>query len=119
MGSQQSTIHRIFVKNCAFEATEDDLRNLFEENGFMVQHVHMPTSAKTGNAKGFAFVDLDDPQQLQDAIDSLNGSDLLGRALTIESTRSKQKNARYDSGAAAAQATSTKRKARVEDPARG
>ena len=89
--SQPSSTQRIFVKNCTFETSTEDLRDFFEDNGFMVEHVYMPTSNKTQKPKGFAFVDLRDPQQVDDAIDSLNSRYLLGRALKIETSKKEEK----------------------------
>ena len=45
----------IFVGNIAFTASEDDLRQLFEEHG-VVDEVHLITDRYTGRSRGFGFV---------------------------------------------------------------
>ena len=47
----------IFVGNIAFTASEDDLRELFEQHG-TVDKVHLITDRYTGRSRGFGFVEM-------------------------------------------------------------
>jgi cold-inducible RNA-binding protein len=76
----------IFVGNLAFTASEDDVRQLFEQHG-EVERVNLVTDRDTGRARGFGFVEMPDSREAQSAIQSLNGKDLNGRALTVNEAK--------------------------------
>ena len=79
----------IFVGNLSFGATEDSIRSLFESHG-MVDRVSVVTDRDTGQPRGFAFVEMTNDGEGQQAIDALNGRELNGRALTINEARPKE-----------------------------
>ena len=74
----------IFVGNIAFTASEDDLRELFEQHG-TVDKVHLITDRYTGRSRGFGFVEMQDGGDK--AIAEMNGQDFKGRALTVNEAR--------------------------------
>jgi len=78
----------IFVGNLDFAATESSVRSLFEPFG-NVERVSLVTDRETGRSRGFAFVEMTDPAQADQAIAALNGSNLDGRALNINEARPK------------------------------
>ena len=78
----------IFVGNLDFNATESSLRSLFEQHG-QVDRVNMVTDRDTGRSRGFAFVEMPDSAQADQAIAALNGTELDGRALNINEARPK------------------------------
>jgi RNA recognition motif-containing protein len=78
----------IFVGNLDFGATESSLRSLFEAYG-KVDRVNLVTDRDTGRSRGFAFVEMSDSAQADQAIAALNGTDLGGRALNINEARPK------------------------------
>ena len=78
----------IFVGNLDFAATESSVRSLFEPFG-NVERVSLVTDRETGRSRGFAFVEMSDPAQADQAIAALNGSNLDGRALNINEARPK------------------------------
>src|SRR5579872_6771087 len=78
----------IFVGNLDFAATESSLRSLFEPYG-KVDRVNMVTDRETGRSRGFAFVEMSDSTQADQAIAALNGHELDGRALNINEARPK------------------------------
>jgi len=45
------------------------------------------TDRFTGRSRGFGFVEMSSEEEAQTAIDSLNGSDLEGRSLTVNEAR--------------------------------
>jgi RNA recognition motif-containing protein len=77
---------RLYVGNLSFDSTEDDVRNAFSAFG-EVSSVHMVTDRDTGRPRGFGFVEMADSDAAEQAISSLNGTELSGRALTVNEAR--------------------------------
>jgi len=78
----------IFVGNLDFAATDSSIRSLFERYG-SVERVNVVTDRDTGRSRGFAFVEMSDSSQADQAIASLNGTELNGRTLNINEARPK------------------------------
>ena len=78
----------IFVGNLDFGATESSIRSLFEPYG-NVERVNVDTDRDTGRSRGFAFVEMSDSTQADQAINALNGANLDGRALNVNEARPK------------------------------
>lgn len=76
----------IFVGNLNFGTTETSIRSLFEPYG-AVERVNIVTDRDTGQARGFAFVEMSVDAEATAAMDGLNGSDLDGRTLNINEAR--------------------------------
>src|SRR5438552_11395742 len=79
----------IFVGNLAFSATDHDLRQLFEQYG-AVDKINVITDRATGRSKGFGFVEMPDSASAQAAIQGLNGTELAGRALTVNEAKPRE-----------------------------
>ena len=79
---------KIFVGNLDFGATEESIRTAFEAFG-AVERVSLMTDRDTGRSRGFAFVEMTDDQQAEQAISALNGKDLNGRSLNVNEARPK------------------------------
>ena len=77
---------KIYVGNLSYEATEDELRDLFAAHG-TVESVAIVTDRMTGRPRGFGFVEMADDAEARAAIDALNGTDLGGRTLTVNEAR--------------------------------
>ena len=78
----------IFVGNLAFSATESGIRALFERYG-TVERVNLVTDRDTGRSRGFAFVEMSDSAQADQAIKALHGAEVDGRALNVNEARPK------------------------------
>ncbi|MGH9623939.1 MAG: RNA recognition motif domain-containing protein [Bryobacteraceae bacterium] len=78
----------IFVGNLSYQTTQEDLQAAFAAYG-SVERVNIVTDRDTGQARGFAFVEMTDPQAAQTAISQLNGAELHGRALNVNEARPK------------------------------
>lgn len=89
----------IFVANLVWEATSDDLFNLFQQHG-AVTNAQVITDRKTGRSKGFGFVEMANEAEAMKAIESLEGQDYRGRPLTVHEAHSRGN--RRDTGAAPA-----------------
>jgi RNA recognition motif-containing protein len=79
----------IFVGNLAFNATEDEVRQLFEPYG-AVDKVHIIVDRETGRSRGFGFVDMPDRRAAESAIQGLQGKQLAGRALNVNEARPRE-----------------------------
>jgi len=79
----------IFVGNLAFNATDHDLRQLFEPYG-VVDKVNIITDRDTGRSRGFGFVEMPDGAAAKAAIQGLNGKELAGRALNVNEAKPRE-----------------------------
>jgi cold-inducible RNA-binding protein len=79
----------IFVGNLAFSATDQDLRQLFEQYG-VVDKINVITDRDTGRSKGFGFVEMSDSAAAKAAIQGLQGKGLEGRALTVNEAKPRE-----------------------------
>ena len=87
----------IFVGNLHFHATEEALRGLFERYG-TVNSARIMTDRETGRSRGFAFVEMANEAEADQAITALNGYTLDGRALNVNEARPKPERS-YGAGA--------------------
>jgi cold-inducible RNA-binding protein len=78
----------IFVGNLSFGTTENSIRSAFETFG-SVDRVNIVTDRDTGQARGFAFVEMSVDAEGNSAISGLNGTDLDGRTLNVNEARPK------------------------------
>lgn len=76
----------LYVGNMPYDATEDDLRRMFAVAG-TVTSVHIITDAETGASKGCAYVRMSNEEELQEAIESLDGALLGDRLMTVSIAR--------------------------------
>ncbi len=81
---------RVYVGNLPFNVDEEQLRLLFAEGGREVLEVKIVTDRDTGRPRGFAFVDMASQEEAQTAINSLNGTEVGGRTLTVSMARERQ-----------------------------
>jgi RNA recognition motif-containing protein len=79
----------LYVGNLSFNTREDDVRQAFAAHG-TVTSVRIITDRDTGQSRGFGFVEMEDSQAAQSAMNALNGQDLDGRALTINEARPRE-----------------------------
>lgn len=83
-----SDLSDIFVTDsCPFnlietvvETTDSEVRDLFAEYG-TVELISVPRSRETGQARGFAFVDMSTREELEKAVEGVNGITYGGRTL--------------------------------------
>jgi multiple RNA-binding domain-containing protein 1 len=73
---------KILVKNLAFEANKNELRNLFKAFG-EVKTVRLP-SKLDGSHRGFAFIDFVSGEEAKNAFKSLGNTHFYGRKLVLE-----------------------------------
>lgn len=78
----------LYVGNLPFNASEDEIRELFAGYG-EVTSVAVIKDKFTGKSRGFAFVEMPD-DDAQKAIQALNGKDFKGRGLTVNPARPRE-----------------------------
>eukprot|EP00523_Entomoneis_sp_CCMP467_P018048 CAMPEP_0168822892 /NCGR_PEP_ID=MMETSP0726-20121227/10217_1 /TAXON_ID=265536 /ORGANISM="Amphiprora sp., Strain CCMP467" /LENGTH=861 /DNA_ID=CAMNT_0008875685 /DNA_START=161 /DNA_END=2746 /DNA_ORIENTATION=- len=72
---------RLFVRNIAFDSTEEDLRAHFSNFG-KVEECHMPVDDRD-KGKGFAFVSFESQESASSARSALDGMDFQGRLIQV------------------------------------
>lgn len=78
----------IFVGNLSYQTTQEDLQAAFGAYG-NVERVNIITDRDTGQPRGFAFVEMTEKRDAENAIAQLNGTELNGRALNVNEARPK------------------------------
>lgn len=81
----------LFVGNLSFQTTESDLRALFEPFG-QIERVHIATDRETGQARGFAFVEMANDEEAKKAMASLDGKEVSGRNVKVNEARPKERS---------------------------
>ena len=86
---------KLFVGNLSFDATEESLRTLFSEVG-TVETATIIVDKMSNRSKGFGFVEMSTEEEAQKAIETLNGKEVDGRALTVNEARPMEERPRRD-----------------------
>jgi cold-inducible RNA-binding protein len=87
---------RLFVGNLSYQTTESDITTLFEQAG-EVESASIITDRDTGRSKGFAFVEMGS-DSADKAITQFNGTELNGRALTVNEARPREERSSNGGG---------------------
>jgi RNA recognition motif-containing protein len=77
---------KLYVGNLPYETTESDLQTLFESAG-QVSTINIVKDRATGQARGFAFVEMSDVEGAQKAINELDKHQYGGRSLTVNEAK--------------------------------
>src|ERR1700757_4068246 len=77
---------KLFVGNLSFQATEEDLRELFQQAG-TVETVRIITDQFTGRPRGFGFVEMATKEEATKAVEMLNGRLFRDRNLVVDEAR--------------------------------
>jgi len=77
---------KLYVGNLPFQTTESDLQTLFETVG-AVSSINIVRDRATGQARGFAFVEMSDADGAKRAISELDKHQYGGRSLTVNEAR--------------------------------
>ncbi len=73
---------KLFVGNLSFNTTENDLQDAFAAHGTVVE-ANLMMDRMSGRSRGFGFITMSTPEEAQKAIEALNGSQIDGRAVTV------------------------------------
>jgi len=88
---------RIYVGNLPWSTTNADLEAMFAAHG-AVRAAEVIQDRETGRSRGFGFVEMEDEQGMNAAINALNGADIGGRPLTVNEAREKTPRPSYGGG---------------------
>ena len=80
---------KIFVGNMSFDASEQDLHDLFSADNRQVNSVSVVMDRETGRPRGFAFVEMANADDMNAAIQALDGQELHGRPLRVNEAHDK------------------------------
>ncbi|MEE8281337.1 MAG: RNA-binding protein [Gammaproteobacteria bacterium] len=79
----------IYVGNLPYTITEDELRGVFADHG-EVATVNIITDKFSGQSKGFGFVEMPNQAEAEEAIETLNESDVKGRNIKVNQARPRE-----------------------------
>lgn len=84
--SQFKSVNKVFVGQIPFNATSDDVKQVFEEaDGISDVKVRFLTDKRTGKPRGMAFVELNSPEEVLKAL-RLHHTVVKGRRINVERT---------------------------------
>lgn len=79
----------IYVGNIPYTAKEEDLEELFGEYG-LIAKVTIIRDRHDGRSKGFGFVEMENRAEGEDAIEALDGREMMGRPLKVNEARPRE-----------------------------
>jgi cold-inducible RNA-binding protein len=88
---------RLYVGGLPYSANERELEDLFASTG-TVSSVSVVTDKYTGQSKGFGFVEMSTDAEADAAINTLNGTMLGGRTLTVNEAKPREDRPRTGGG---------------------
>lgn len=72
----------IYIGNVSYKLREDDLQAAFAEFG-TISSVKIIKDKVTKKSKGYGFIEMDNEEEAERAIEAMNGKELQGRALKV------------------------------------
>src|SRR2546428_5594813 len=78
---------KLFVGGLSFSTSTERLREAFAGTG-TVESASVVTDRETGRSRGFGFVEMATPEEAEQAISRLNGTNLDGRTILVEKAKS-------------------------------
>ena len=88
---------KLYVGGLAYSITDEQLQQIFAAHG-TVESAKVITDRYTDNSRGFGFVEMSSQQEAEKAIEALNGTELEGRALTVNIAKPREDRARGGGG---------------------
>lgn len=78
----------IYVGNLSYRATEEEIRQAFCPFG-EVARVDLAIDRETGQSRGFAYLEMPNPDEAKAAIDALDSSEILGSQVLVSESQSR------------------------------
>ena len=79
----------LFVGSLPWSVNDEQLAQIFGEAG-TVESARVITERDTGRSKGFGFVEMATEEEAKKAIETLNGKEIEGRAITVNEARPRE-----------------------------
>ena len=80
---------KLYVGNLAFTTSSAEIQTLFAQAG-TVESVSLIEDRETGRSRGFGFVEMSTKEEGAAAISQFNGTELGGRALTVNEAKPRE-----------------------------
>lgn len=80
---------KLYIGNLSFQTTESGLTSVFEKYG-PIASCTIIKDRMTNESKGFGFVELENDESADSAINELNGQELDGRQMKVNEARPKE-----------------------------
>ena len=77
---------KLYVGNLAFSVTDEELQQAFASFG-TIASARVVMDRMSGRSKGFGFVELEDDQMADDAINKMNGQTIGGRPIRVSEAK--------------------------------
>lgn len=77
---------KLYVGSLAYGVTDQELQDFFSSEG-KVLNAFVIKDKFSGQSKGFGFVEMENADEAQKAIKSLNGKELKGRTIIVNEAR--------------------------------
>ncbi len=87
----------LFIGSLAYATTDDGLKAHFEQIG-PVKSARVITDRETNRSKGFGFVEYENDDDNQKAVDQLNGKELDGRTINVSLARPREERPTQSGG---------------------
>ncbi|MSR68326.1 RNA-binding protein [Candidatus Saccharibacteria bacterium] len=79
----------LFVGSLPWSVNDEQLAQMFAEAG-TVDSARVITERDTGRSKGFGFVEMATDEEAKKAVETLNGKEIEGRAITVNEARPRE-----------------------------
>ena len=76
----------IYIANLHFSVSEEELKQLFSQYG-TVESVNLILDKKSKKSKGFAFVEMTNNEEAQEAITRIQGKEIRGRNTKVSEAK--------------------------------
>ncbi len=86
----------LYVGNLSYDMTDEDLQQVFEEYG-TVSKVNIIMDRDSGRSKGFGFVEMENSEDGEKAVQELDGQEVKGRSLKVNQARPREERPRRQS----------------------
>jgi len=75
--------NKVYMGNLEYNMTDQELQYVLEEKGISVKEAKIIKDKLTGKSKGFGFAEVNTQEDIQKAIESLDGQEIKGRKLRV------------------------------------
>jgi len=86
---------KLFIGSLPYSTTNSQLEEIFSKFGKVVS-CDVVTDRYSGQSKGFAFVEMENDKEADEAINKLNGTELEGRKIVVNVARPREERPRFD-----------------------
>jgi len=86
--------NKIYIGNLDYDVKEEDIEKLMGEKGVEAKEVKIVKDRFTNKSKGFGFVEFEDNDSAQKAIELLDGQELKSRKIRVN--RARRREDRFD-----------------------